>query len=277
MIPSVRAAAAGGDSMIRSLSLAISITALLLATPATAADIKVISAGAVRGLIAGMIADYARETGHTFDFKVGTTGQLRAIIASGEPADLIIASAPLMGELEKSGKMQPGSRADLGRVGIGVAVRDGASAPDLATPEAFKQALIDARSVAYTDPREGGTSSTYVLGVLDRFGIADAVTKKAVLTNGGHAAVEKVARGEAEIAVTLISEIVAVKGARLAAPVPQALQLYTVYAAAIPASSTDPAAARAFIAALAGPAMAERWRLPASSRRGEKFLATNRI
>ena len=72
---------------------------------------------------------------------------------------------------------------------------------------------------------------------------------------------EKVARGEAEIAVTLISEIVAVKGARLAAPVPQALQLYTVYAAAIPASSTDPAAARAFIAALAGPAMAERWKV----------------
>ena len=76
----------------------------LLAAPADAADIKVISAGAVRGLIAGMIADYSRQTGHKFDFKVGTTGQLRAIIASGEPADLIIASAPLMAELEKSGK-----------------------------------------------------------------------------------------------------------------------------------------------------------------------------
>jgi molybdate transport system substrate-binding protein len=247
--------------MIRIVTFVIAIMATLFAPPANAADLKVISAGAVRGLIGTIIADYSRQTGHKFDFKVGTTGQLRTIIASGEPADLIIASAPLMGELEKSGKMQPGSRADLGRVGIGVAVRDGASAPDLATPEAFKQALIDARSVAYTDPREGGTSSTYVLGVLDRFGITDAVTKKAVLTNGGHAAVEKVARGEAEIAVTLISEIVAVKGARLAAPVPQALQLYTVYAAAIPASSTDPAAARAFIAALAGPAMAERWKV----------------
>jgi molybdate transport system substrate-binding protein len=245
--------------MARILGAIISLAALLLAAPARAADIKVISAGAVRGLIAGIIADYSRETGHKFEFKVGTTGQLRAIIASGEPADLIIASAPLMAELEKSEKMTPGSRADLGRVGIGVAIREGASAPDVSTPEAFKQALIDARSVAYTDPREGGTSSIYLMGVLERFGITDVVTRKAALSNGGRDAVEKVARGEAEIAVTLISEIVPVKGARLAAPVPQSLQLYTVYAAAIPASSADPAAARAFIAALTGPAMAERW------------------
>ena len=174
-------------------------------------------------------------------------------------ADLIIVSTPLMGELEKTGKLLPGSRADLGRVGIGVAIREGAAAPDLSTPDAFKQPLIDARSVAYTDPREGGTSSAYVVGVLERFGLVDAVTKKAVLTKGGHEAVEKVARGEAEIAVTLMSEIVPVKGARLAAAVPPALQLYTIYAAGIPASSTEPDVAHAFIAALAGPAMAQRW------------------
>jgi len=245
--------------MIRILSLTIASLLALVPAPAGTAELKVISAGAVRGLIAGMIADYSRATGDKFEFKVGTTGQLRTIIASGEPADLIIASAPLMAELEKSGKMTPGSRADLGRVGIGVAIREGARAPDLSTPDAFKQALIDARSVAYTDPREGGTSSIYMVGVLDRFRITDVVTRKAVLANGGKDAVEKVARGEAEIAVTLISEIVPVKGARLAGPVPPALQHYTVYAAAIPASSTDPATARAFIAALTGAAMAERW------------------
>ena len=245
--------------MIRLLSFALSIM-FALSAPADAADIKVISAGAVRGLIADIIADYSRQTGHKFDFKVGTTGQLRAIIASGETADLIIASAPLMAELEKSEKMMPASRADLGRVGIGVAIREGASAPDLSTPQAFKQALIDARSVAYTDPREGGTSSIYLMGVLERFDLVDAVTRKAALSKGGHDAVEKVARGEAEIAVTLISEIVPVKGARLAAAVPDQLQAYTVYAAAIPASSTDPVAARAFIAALTGPAMAARWK-----------------
>jgi molybdate transport system substrate-binding protein len=246
--------------MHRVFGFAVAIMVTLSAPPVRAADIKVISAGAVRGLIAGIIADYSRQTGHKFDFKVGTTGQLRAIIASGEPADLIIASAALMTELEKSGKMQAGSRADLGRVGIGVAVRERASAPDVSTPEAFKQTLLDARSVAYSDPREGGASGVYFVGLLERFGISEAVANKTVLANGGRAAVEKVAQGEADIAVTIVSEIVAVKGVRLAAPLPQALQLYAVYAAAIPASSTDPAAARAFIAALTGPAMAERWK-----------------
>ena len=130
----------------------------------------------------------------------------------------------------------------------------------MSTPEAFKQTLLDARSVAYSDPREGGASGVYFVGLLERFGISEAVANKTVLANGGRAAVEKVAQGEADIAVTIVSEIVAVKGVRLAAPLPQALQLYAVYAAAIPASSTDPAAARAFIAALTGPAMAERWK-----------------
>ena len=246
--------------MTRLIAFTLAIIATLLAAPAGAADIKIISAGAVRGLIGGMIADYSRQTGHKFDFKVGTTGQLRAIIASGEPADLIIASAPLMAELEQSGKMLPASRADLGRVGIGVAIREGASAPDIATPEAFKQLLMAARSVAYTDPREGGQSGIHLTRVAERFSIADLVAKKAVLTSGGHKAVEKVVQGEAEIAVTFMSEIVAIKGARLAAPIPEALQLYSVYAAAIPRSSTDPTAARAFIGVLAGRAMAERWK-----------------
>src|SRR5713101_1297743 len=137
--------------MTRSLTRLIFLT-MLLAAPAGAADLKVISAGAVRGLIAQIIEDYSRQTGQKFDFTIGTTGQLRNIIASGQHADLIIASAPLMGELEKTGKMTPGSRADLGRVGIGVTIRDGAIAPDVSTPEAFKKALIEARSVAYTNP-----------------------------------------------------------------------------------------------------------------------------
>src|SRR5258708_3746148 len=103
-------------------------SAALLAAPAGATDLKVTSAGAVRGLIAQIIDDYSRQTGQKFDFTIGTTGQLRNIIASGQHADLIIVSAPLMGELEKTGKLTPGSRAELGRVGIGVAVREGAAA-----------------------------------------------------------------------------------------------------------------------------------------------------
>ena len=237
----------------------IAVTAALSAAQANAAELKVISAGAVRSVIGGMIEDYARTTGHKFNFTVGPTGQLRSVIASGEPADLIIVSAPLMAELEKTGKLTPGSRVDLGRIGLGVVIRDGAPAPNLATPEAFKQALINAKSIAYTDPARGGTSYLHLIKIAEQFGIADAVTKKGVHATGGNDAVAKVAEGKAEIAIVLISEI-HTKGAKLAAPLPEALQLWTVYSAAIPASSTDPANARAFVAALAGPAMREKWK-----------------
>jgi len=233
---------------------------VLFAAPAAAADLKVISAGAVRGLIAEIIDDYSRQTGQKFDFTIGTTGQLRNIIASGQHADLIIVSAPLMGELEKTGKLTPGSRTELGRVGIGVAVRDGATSPDVSTPDALKKALIEARSVAYTNPAEGGTSGIYFTGVAERFGIGDESKKKAVMTRGGREAAIEVAEGRAELAIVFISEAMAVKGIRLAGPLPPALQDYSAYAAAIPLSSTDPAAARAFITALTSTAMAERWR-----------------
>jgi molybdate transport system substrate-binding protein len=258
--PHVRAATAAGEggTMLRVLSL-IALAATL-ATPAGAADLKVISAGAVRGLISQIIEDYSKQTGQKFDFTIGTTGQLRDIIATGQHADMIIVSTPLMGELEKTGKLMAGSRADLGRVGIGVTVREGAPVPDVSTPDAFKAALVAAKSVAYTNPAEGGTSGIYFNNLADKFGIGDAVRKKAVLTRGGREAAIEVAEGRAEMAIVFISESTAVKGVKLAGPLPGATQDYSVYAAAIPASSTDAAAARAFITALTSPAMAERWR-----------------
>jgi molybdate transport system substrate-binding protein len=254
------------EIVVRRLASWIAVTAVLaaaFASPpggASAADLKVISAGAVRGLIAQIIDDYSRQTGQKFDFTIGTTGQLRNIIASGQHADLIIVSVPLMGELEKTGKLTPGSRADLGRVGIGVAVRADAAAPDVSTPDALKKALIEARSVAYTNPAEGGTSGIYFASLAERFGIAGAIGSKAVLTRGGREAAIEVAEGRAELAIVFVSEAVAVKGVKLAGALPATLQDYSAYAAAIPSSSTDPAAARAFITALTSTAMAERWR-----------------
>lgn len=245
--------------MVRVIASSLAIAAMLLNTPVHAADIKVISAGAVRALIAGMIEDYSKQTGHKFDFTTGPTGLLRDVIASGQHADLIIASAPLMGELEKTGKMTPGSRTDLGRVGLGVVVRDGAPVPDVSTPEALKQLLVNAKSIAYTDPKLGGTSVIHLMKLADRFGITEQVVRKGVLATGGDDASEKVAHGQAEIAVTLISEILPIKGAKLAGPLPGDTQLWTVYASAIPLSSKEPAHARAFISALMSPGMAHRW------------------
>lgn len=243
--------------MNRAIGIAVAFT--VLAAPANAAEIKVISAGAVRSVVAGMIEDYRTRSGDTFDFTVGTTGQLRDVIATGKPADLLITSAPLMADLEKTGKLTAGSRVDLGRVGIGVAIREGATAPDFSTPEAFRKMLLAAKSVTYTAPELGGTSAVHLFGLLKKLGIYDDVTKKGIHAKGGIDISQKVARGEAEIGVTLISEIVPVKGARMAGPLPESLQLWTVYISAIPMSSKEPAAARAFVNALTSPAMAARW------------------
>src|SRR5262245_16629540 len=245
--------------MIRKFVRLLALASSLFPTLASAADLQVVSAGAVRGLIAQIIGDYSRQTGHKFEFTVGTTGQLRAIIASGWPADLILVSGPLMAELEKTGNLTPGSRADLGRVGVGVVVKDGAHVPDVSTADAFKAAMVEAPRIAITDPTAGGSTAVHMSGVYKQLGITDTVMKKAVMQIGGKEVAEAVAAGQADIGVTFISEIIPIKGAKLVGPLPPALQDYVVYAAAIPKASTDPIAARAFITALTSPAMAPRW------------------
>jgi molybdate transport system substrate-binding protein len=115
----------------------------------------VTSAGAVRGLIARIIDDYSRQTGQKFEFTVGTTGQLRAIIGPAGRPTSSSQSAPLMGELEKTGNITSGSRADLGRVGLGIVVRDGAGVPDVSTAEAFKKTMADTPRIADVDRVRG--------------------------------------------------------------------------------------------------------------------------
>src|SRR3978361_1582020 len=109
-------------------------------------------------LISVMIDDYSKQSGLKFNFVVGPTGQLRAALASGKPVDLVIVAAPLMDEMGRAGRPAPAARLDLGRVGMGVVVREGTPSPDISTPEAVKTALIKASTIAYTDPKLGGTS-----------------------------------------------------------------------------------------------------------------------
>jgi molybdate transport system substrate-binding protein len=232
--------------------------AVAIATPACAAEINVVAAGAVRGIIGGMIDDYSKQTGLKFNFTVGPTGQLREALSSGKPVDLVIVSAPLMEEMEKAGRIAPGSRLDLGRVGLGVVVRAGTPEPDISTPEAVKAALLKATTIAYTDPKLGGTSVEQLMKFSESFGIKDEVMRKGLISTGGNDAAAKVADGKADIAIVPITDIHA-KDARLVGPLPEPIQLWTVYSAAIPASSADPAAARAFVSAMTAPSMRERW------------------
>jgi molybdate transport system substrate-binding protein len=122
--------------------------------------------------------------------------------------------------------------------------------PDLATPESFTAALVAARCVSYSDPTAGGSAAAYFATLLERLGIAQSVNAKAALGRNGHHVAELVADGSAELGISFLSELVAIKGVAIAGPLPAALQNYTVYAAAVPAASRAREEARALIAAL---------------------------
>jgi molybdate transport system substrate-binding protein len=214
---------------------------------ARAAEIKVLSAGAVKDIVTDLSEAFRQETGHTVVLTTGTAGGIRQKVTAGDPADVVIVTDTVLAQLATAGLVVADSRADVARTGIGVAVREGAPLPDISTPEAFKRTILAAKSIVYLDPASGATSGVYFAGVLQRLGIADAVKDKTVLWPGGFAA-EAVAKGQAALCVHQISEILPVKGVTLVGPLPRDLQKVTTYSAALSTRAAAPAEARAFIA-----------------------------
>jgi molybdate transport system substrate-binding protein len=224
-----------------------------------AADIKVLSAGAVESMVTVLGKEFERTSGHKLTLIFNTAGSLRERILGGEKADLVILSQSAIASLDKPGMFVPGSRTDLGRTVTGVAVREGAAVPNISTPEAFKQALLKAKTVGYSDPKAGGSSGTMFATLLDKLGIADAVNKKAFLGKRGFEVAQAVADGRVEIGTTFISELLTVKGAKVIGPLPGKLHNVNTYTAAIPTGSASCDAAAALLRALTNPANRERW------------------
>ena len=233
----------------------LSMAALAGASPATTAEVKVLTAGAYRGIVDALVPEFEKRTGHKVSVDNATAGVLAKRIGEGEAFDVAIITPKVIGDLVQKGKIASGSRTDLAKVGIGVAVKQGAPLPDIKTVEAFKRTLLAAKSVAYIDPKAGGSSGIYFDGLLERLGIADQIRPKAKLKQGGYVA-DLVASGEAELAVHQISEIVPVKGVVLVGPLPAEVQNLTTYSAGLSAAAKDAAAAKALIEHLAGPAAA---------------------
>ena len=231
--------------------------ALAAVAPARAAELRVLSAEAPRDALEAVAVQFTRETGHRVTFAFMTAGQVRAGVDGGETADVAIASPAFIAELAKSGKVV--DTTNLGRIGLAVAVREGAPAPDVSSTDAFVKALRAARSVSYTNPTAGGTAGLYFAGLLQKLGIADEINSKTVFSAGGRDAALKVAQGEAELGITFPSEILPVKGAKVGGMLPDALQNYVTYVAAVPTASANRAAARAYIAALTNAAAHDAW------------------
>jgi molybdate transport system substrate-binding protein len=228
-------------------------------SPRLAIRLKVLSAGAVKYVVTDFAPKYTHETGDHLEFTFGTIGMVQKRLQNGETADIVVGTAPAIAQLEQAGVLVAGSRTELGRTLTGICVRADTPMPDISTPDRFKQAMLAARSVAYTNPQAGGTSGKFLVGLLQRLGIADAVGKKALPCINGDEVVERVLAGDAEIGSTFISEIVPVKGVKVVGSLPAAIQNATTYAAGIMAGSSHREAADLFIAMLTAPAQRDAW------------------
>ena len=222
----------------------------LLPQPTTAAEIKVLTTGAFKQVVVALVPEFEKTTGHKVVVDNGTVGQLQKRVDDGEAFDVLVLSPKGIEDYIKSGKIVAGSNASLAKVGVGVMVKEGAPKPDISTVEAFKQALLKAKSVGYIDPASGGSSGIYVAGLLDKLGIAEQIKPKAKLQKGGHVS-DLVKAGEAEIGIHQISEILAVQGAVLVGPLPAEIQNFTVYSAGVGSAAKD--GASALVKFLAGP------------------------
>jgi molybdate transport system substrate-binding protein len=231
---------------------AVAVAMIGAASSASAAEIKVLSAGAFKQVVLALVPEFEKQTGNKVVVDNDTAGGLAKRIEGGDAFDVAVITPAVINDLIKKGKIAGGSEIALASVGVGVVVKEGAPKPDISTVDAFKQALLNAKSVAYIDPASGGSSGIYVDKLLQRLGIADQIRPKAKLKQGGYVA-DLIASGDAELGVHQISEIVPVKGVTLVGPLPKDIQNTTTYAAGLSAAAKEPEAAKAFIKVLSGP------------------------
>ncbi len=221
--------------------------------------LKVMSARSMHAVV-GTISDaFAGATGTAVALSFGTVGALERRTQAGETADVIITGGPAMERLQQRGDIDRASRCQLATTSIGIAVRAGATAPDISTPAAFRQALIGARTVAFSDAGAGGSAGVYLAKLLVDIGLAEEIARKAMPQPSGSEVARHVAAGEADIGLTLIAEIVSVEGARVLGPLPAPYGNDTTYHVAIMAACGNPDAARAFISALKRPDRRSLW------------------
>jgi molybdate transport system substrate-binding protein len=242
---------------IRTAAATATTVAVLTLAPhggtAQSAEIKVFSSAAPRGIFRELAPDFERTTGHRLVINYEFAADLKRRIEAGDPFDVAILPPDLADDLVRRGKLAAGSRVDLGRTGMGVAVRKGAPKPDIGTVDAFRRALLAAPMVAYAN---GGASSVHVQGVLARLGIAEAMKQRLRPYPAG-GAVDAVARGEADLVVIGVSPILDVPGVELVGWLPPELQSYIVFTGSIGAAAGQTDAARTLLTVLTSPAAVE--------------------
>jgi len=203
--------------------------------------------------MAELVPKFEASSGHKVTFDWGTVGGMAERVRQGEAADVVIAAGPQVEALEKVGKVVAGSRTDLAKAGVGVFVRKGAVKPDIGSVDAFKRAMLAAKSIGWNDPAAGAPVSIYMLVLFERLGIAAEMKDRTVTFKQRSERFEAVARGDVEIGFNQVSEILAAPGVDLVGPLPPAIQHYTLFTAAIVASSKEQDASRALLRFVSSP------------------------
>jgi molybdate transport system substrate-binding protein len=237
----------------RTASTAVLAACLVLsATAAHAAEIRVLCSNGLRAVVEELRPAFEHSSGHTLAIQFNSTATLKQRIDGGEAFDVALLSSEAVADLVMSGKLTAGSRVELARSGIGVGFRKGAAKPDVRTTAALKEAVLRATSITYT---RDGASRPQVDKMFENLGISAALQPKIKLLAAGQPA-PSVAKGESEMVITLISEILPVAGVELAGPLPAEFQKYTAFSAAAAAAGANAQAVKALIAFVHGPAAA---------------------
>lgn len=219
-------------------------------------ELSLLASNSTRAVLAELLPAFERTTGTRVSVRYDPAKIMLERIAAGEHGDLAVLGQAAIDALADEGKIVPDSRRTLARCGVGIGVRTGAPKPDISTVDAFKRALLEARSIAHTTH---GASGIHFTGIVERLGIANEVKAKAVKNPGGLIG-ELVVSGKAELAVQQIPELMAVPGLELVGPLPQELQSISVVTAGIFAGSHETAAAQELLDFLATPSSARVFR-----------------
>jgi len=218
------------------------------------AIVRVLSAGAAQAVAEQCAEAFRRETGNEVRADFSAVGAMKARVVAREAVDVVILTAALIDELTALGHLVPGSRADLGRVGTGVAVRAGTPLPEVRTMRALRENLLAATRIVCPEPAVA-TAGRVVMQALGKLGIAERVKSRLQFFPNGYAAMRWLAasQGTLEMGMTQVTEILANPGVTYVGPLPDGLQQKTVYSAGLSARSENPGAARDFIARLVAP------------------------
>jgi molybdate transport system substrate-binding protein len=221
------------------------------------AKLKVMCARSMHQVVGELTEAFRRATGHEVELNFGTVGALQKRLDAGETADVLVLGAPTVDKLAKSGVV--GSATNVATTSVGITVREGSAPPDVSTPDAFKQALVAAKTVAFSDAAVGGSAGIYLARLFVEMGLGDEIARKGMPQQSGGEVATRVANGEADIGMTLIAEIVPIKGARVIGPLPAPLGNDTTYAAAVATGSPARDTGEDFIRALTQASTRSTW------------------